>query len=513
MTIYHTLLSRLTILLVVLAAACTTPNPNPNNEGSSIQAETAIFALASPTPVRNSTPIASPTVQAISTPSTQEQSSTLPLPTYFLTATLNYNQHLLSVDELIVYTNHASEPIPDLRLMVDPSYYLGVFQLKEISWGSGQPIEDYTVETGQIHIPVHTPLQPGESLSIRLSYDLNLPSPVPSAAVRPIPFGYTERQTNLVDWYPFIPPYKDGEGWLAHQAGFFGEHLVYDLANFEVNIRLEDPPDGLVLAASAPGLQEGEWHRYQHDAARNFAWSASPAFQVFTTQVGNTTVQSYAFPYHASAGEAVLKTTAEALSLYNELYGTYPRSLLTVIEADFLDGMEYDGLYFLSNGFYNLYQGTPGEYLIAIAAHETAHQWFYASVGNDQALEPWLDEALCTYQEHIYFENLYPEALEWWWAYRVNYYEPSGWVNGSIYNPAGYRAYRDAVYLNGAVFLDKLRDEIGEESFFVFLKDYTLKNKDLISTGERFFEILSEHTDKDLSGLIADYFKPIISLN
>ena len=151
--------------------------------------------------------------------------------------------------------------------------------------------------------------------------------------------------------------------------------------------------------------------------------------------------------------------------------------------------------------------------MIAIAAHETAHQWFYASVGNDQALEPWLDEALCTYQEHIYFENLHPEALEWWWAYRVNYYEPSGWVNGSIYNPAGYRAYRDAVYLNGAVFLDKLRDEIGEESFFVFLKDYTLKNKDLISTGERFFEILSEHTDKDLSGLIADYFKPIISLN
>ena len=223
--------------------------------------------------------------------------------------------------------------------------------------------------------------------------------------------------------------------------------------------------------------------------------------------MGDTTINSYAFPYHASAGEAVLKTTAEALSLYNELYGAYPRGLLSVIEADFLDGMEYDGLYFLSNGFYNLYQGTPGEYLIAIAAHETAHQWFYASVGNDQALEPWLDEALCTYQERIFYERLHPEALDWWWAYRVNYYGPSGWVNSSIYNPEGYRAYRDAVYLNGATFLEEMRTEIGDQPFFAFLQDYVFQNQGMIATGESFFESLSRHTDKDLSTLIGKFFK------
>jgi aminopeptidase N len=178
-----------------------------------------------------------------------------------------------------------------------------------------------------------------------------------------------------------------------------------------------------------------------------------------------------------------------------------------VVEADFLDGMEYDGLYFLSNGFYNLYQGTPGDYLTAIAAHETAHQWFYAGVGNDQAYEPWLDEALCTYQEHIFFERLYPEALDWWWDYRVNYYQPRGWVNGSIYNPDGYRAYRDAVYLNGAVFLDELRSLIGDEAFFAFLRDYVSQNWKGISTGEQFFEILSQHTDQDIAPILNKFFK------
>ena len=31
--------------------------------------------------------------------------------------------------------------------------------------------------------------------------------------------------------------------------------------------------------------------------------------------------------------------------------------------------------------------------------HETAHQWFYSLVGNDQARDPWLDEGLATWAE------------------------------------------------------------------------------------------------------------------
>jgi hypothetical protein len=36
-----------------------------------------------------------------------------------------------------------------------------------------------------------------------------------------------------------------------------------------------------------------------------------------------------------------------------------------------------------------------------VTVHETAHQWFYAMVGDSQALHPWLDEAFAVYAQHL----------------------------------------------------------------------------------------------------------------
>lgn len=425
---------------------------------------------------------------------------------YRLGAGFDYRDHHLAVDEEIHYTNRASEPLNDLVLIVEPSRYPDTFHLNRLAWADGEPADDYEREIGSMRLMLPNPLGPGEQISLQISYDLNLPSPDSSFYARPVPFGYTSRQTNLVDWYPFIPPYVDGQGWLSHPAGAFGEHLAYEVANFDVSIRLEDPSENVILAASAPAVRQGDITHYTLASARNFAWSASPLYEVRKQQVADITVVGYSFPIHADAGEEALNTTAKALELYSRLFGPYPHQTLSVVEADFLDGMEYDGLYFLSNGFYNLYDGSQGEYLVAIAAHETAHQWFYGLVGNDQALEPWLDEALCTYSEKLYYENTAPEALDWWISYRVNYYDPKGWVDGSIYNPEGYRAYRDAVYLNGALFLDDLRSQIGNEAFFAFLKDYVGRFTNKIAMGDDFFILLATHTQKGLTALIGEYF-------
>lgn len=145
--------------------------------------------------------------------------------------------------------------------------------------------------------------------------------------------------------------------------------------------------------------------------------------------------------------------------------------------------------------------------MIAIAAHETAHQWWYGALGNDQALEPWLDEALSTYSERFYYENLHPEALDWWWTYRIYYYQPRGWVDGTIYNPEGYWAYRDAIYLNGALFMDDLRKEMGDEAFFEFIRVYAAEHVGQIVTADNFFDTLASFTPSDLSPLLENYFK------
>jgi hypothetical protein len=88
-----------------------------------------------------------------------------------------------------------------------------------------------------------------------------------------VPFGYTARQTNLVDWYPFVPPYVSGQGWLAHDQGYFGEHLAYDPADFQVEVRITDDRQDLTIAASAP-VEEGSIYRYRL-RRRQFVWSVS----------------------------------------------------------------------------------------------------------------------------------------------------------------------------------------------------------------------------------------------
>ena len=498
------------ILLVSFFSACS----SSQNPASIVSQDPILTAEATPDlPTGTSPPQTLPVTNSPTAVVPAQQDTPTPeLPTpqrtkYDISATLNYAQHHLSVDEQIAYTNQTGSVISDLLLIVEPSRYPGVFKLTSLTWMDGQPIDDYTRDIGLLHIPLEEDLHPGEQLGLSLSYELDLPSPSPSFYGRPVPFGYSSRQTNLVDWYPFIPPYIPGEGWLAHNAGPFGEHLVFEVADFEINIQLRDSNPDLVIAASAPAEIEDDWHRYKFNAARNFAWSVSDQYVLSTTTIDSIAILAYYFQFDAEAGESVLATTAEALQLYNALFGLYPRETLSVVEADFLDGMEYDGLYFLSKGFYNLYSGEPGDYLTAIAAHETAHQWWYSSIANDQALEPWLDEAISTYSERLYYEFQQPEGLDWWWKYRIYYYEPRGWVDGSIYNPEGYRAYRDAVYLNGALFLEDLRNQIGEEAFFDFFLAYAQEYAHQIASTDGFFDLLSKYSQNDISPLLEMYFK------
>ncbi len=487
----------LACMVIALLTACASPGNPPPEISPSPVLPTATQPIVPPTATSVSLPTASPTPQ----PPQRAQ--------YNLLAELDYWSHILTVQEQIEYTNNSPEALSELLLIVEPLRYDGTFKLDNLSWSDGTPIEP-VYNGAQVRLPLPEPLAPGESANLSLGYSLNLPSPTPDPSIRPIPFGYTDRQTNLVDWYPFIPPYIPGQGWLANEPSYYGEYLAYEAADFTVRIKPSAAGTPLIIAASAPAVQEGEWHVYQHEAARNFAWSASHAYETATAQVGPVTVTSYFFPIHALSGQAALQTTVEALELYNRLYGPYQRTTLSVVEADFLDGMEYDGLYFLSNGFYNLYTGTPAEYLVAIAAHETAHQWFYAQVGNDQANEPWLDEALCTYSERLYYENLHPEALDWWWNYRINYYNPRGWVDTSVYNPQGdaqpYAAYRAAVYFNGAVFLEELRQTIGDPAFFTFLQQYVEQSSKILITGAQFFELLNPTSSPDLQAVLEKYF-------
>jgi hypothetical protein len=504
---------------LAIGAACTVPAvetapPEAAVEVNEIAAivtatlETAPLETAPPIEEATQEVLAPTASETPSAPAATEQPAAS-RPRYYLKAAFNYGTGQVEVQQAVEYTHNSADSVSELVMLVEMNRYVGAFGLERLAWVDGTLVTDFRLQNNRLSIPLRQPLSQGETAAFELAYTLSLPPiPEPSDEYKPIPFGYTQRQANLVDWYAFFPPYTPEAGWLAHEAWFFGEHQVYAAADFEVEITVAGWAEPLILAASAqPEQQNGDTYRYRMEAARSFVISVSPYYQVYTQQVGGTTVYSYGLPYYEAGAQAALQYTAEALELYNRLFGEYARPSLSVVVADFLDGMEYDGLYFLSRGFYNLYDGTAAGYLTAIAVHETAHQWWYGQVGNDQAYEPWLDEALCTYSERLYYEFIRPELADWWWAFRVDLYEPQGAVNGAVYDYTGFRPYRDAVYLRGAQFLEEVRRAVGDEAFFGFLRAYVGQYTNGLATGQDFFSLLGEFSEADLSGLRQNYFK------
>jgi aminopeptidase N len=276
--------------------------------------------------------------------------------------------------------------------------------------------------------------------------------------------------------------------------------------NFDMTLHITDPKVVAIIAASAPAEVISSGWRFRSMSVRSFALSASSNYQTASTKSDGVIVTSYFFGSESAQGRVVMGEVAKALKTFTLLFGPEPYPKISIVESPFYDGMEYDGLFFLSREYYASENGTVLNDLIDIAVHETAHQWWYGSVANDQAMEPWLDEALATYSEQLFYEKNYPDVKAWQ-AFRIDAYTPAGWVDLDIYHGVDFRTYANAVYLRGAQFLQALRDQVGEEAFFAFLKDYAMQMAGKRATSADFFLILRQHTRVDISEIVSQYFQ------
>jgi len=501
-------------LLAACAANAATPAPRPQpfsyaplskpalEQRSATEEKTAAPThTASPEP--SATPSASPsatvappspTVTLLPPPSTESSPLSPFRPNYVIYANLNFPAHSLSVSETIRYYNNSGVNLSEIVLAVPPNLWANVFALSAATQNNA-PLENPVLDGQRLTLPLAQNLPAGAAADFKIEFTLALPQKGSGL------FGYDFNQINLVDWYPFIVPYQNG--WLLHEPAGFGEHLVYDAADIEVNIQTDA---NVILAAPAPAEPNGEWTRYRLSGARTFALSASDEFLMEESAVGNVVIRSYYFSGYQAAAKSILYSATQALNLYGAKFAPYPYETLAIVQADIHDGQEQDGLIFLSSKFYGQYGGGAKNNLTTIGVHEIAHQWWFGLVGNDQAQEPWLDEALSAYSEKIFYEYNYPNYGNWWWDFRVDYFSPSGYVDASIYDPATFRAYTNAVYLNGAHFMDDLRIRMGDDDFFRFLKDYAARYARGRASSADFFALARENTGADLTYLIAEYF-------
>ena len=477
---------RLFLLLVtLLLVSCGQPGSDDVGPATDITHESG---TSTPNP-------ATPTSTATQVPAQKR-------PRYEVSAELDYEAKVVSVEETVTYQNNTGTALSNLVFAVEPNLWWQCFFLESLTV-NGDINDEYMLDGQRLEIALDEDLAPADDITLKMVFDVRLPYieiDDNEAIIRTQLFGYSFRQINLIDWFPLIVPYLPGGGWILNQQnpGGYGEHMVYESADFYITMRFKNAPD-LIVAASGPEDITEDSRNYQLEGGRDFVLSISPDFLVEQREMQGVTISSYYFPGSENSGIAAAEITAQAMAVFNQLFEPYPHQSVSVVQNASAFAMEYDGLFFLNRQLY-----PANEALEMITVHETAHLWWFGLVGNDQAVEPWLDESMATYSERLYYEAQSPPRDDWWELTRLWENEPQYWLDTPV--DAFGRIYRYAVYLDGAVFLHEIRERIGDEAFFSFLKAYTAAFTYRVATTQDFMDLLRTQSQTDISDIIDRYF-------
>jgi hypothetical protein len=492
-----------------LTAACTTPRSNPALEApvAAAVAEQVVTITAVPTPppptaTTWATAAASPTPEPIATTPTERVNDR---PHYDLHVNLDTDAHTVEIAQIVTLPNDSADTWDEVIFNIAPAHWPGIFTLRQASiFQQGVTAAVATsLKNTMLRVPLRQPLPSGESIIIRFDFSLDLPriqwggwGPTGNA-------GWEPGLIQMGDWYPALVPYQSGVGWQTWEFVPVGDPFINSLADYDVAITV--PPDVVLAAAGFVAEMDGV-HYYQLAQARAFAFLASPNYVFFDDMVNGIPVRVYTTSMYHSRGPVVLETAVNALTLFTELYGPYPYPELILAENGFMTSYEYSGLVSLGGNLFDTYNDGYDSWLVPLTAHEIAHQWWYGSVGNDQVHEPWLDESLAMLSEMLYYEYYHPDLTAWWWQDRVARWQPTGYVDATIYDYPDSPAFINNMYGQAAYFIRDLRETMGESAFHAFLRDYYQQNSHQFVTKATFFTLAQAYSETDLSAVHDIYF-------
>ena len=333
-----------------------------------------------------------------------------------------------------------------------------------------------------LEIKLDNLLKSGEVVKIDLKYNVKLPNCLGR-------FGYGENTINVTNWFPIACVYDD-KGWNLKSYEAVGDPFYSDTSNFNVKILV---PSKYKLATTGNVTEQktdNEKTLYTIDAkmVRDFAFILSDKFIVEKTNYKDITIITYNLNEEMS--EEATNVAKSSIDIFSKLFGDYPYDTYSVVASDFfIGGMEYPMLVMIDESLYNKENKFLLEYVIA---HETAHQWWYSVVGNDEINEPWLDEALTEYSTILYFEEKYgketgDKLIKTMEVQTKNYKTEDIFKATTDYKDSS--EYSLSVYTKGAVVFNEIRQEVGDEVFFNVLKEYynTYKFKNV--NGPKFIEL------------------------
>ncbi len=240
---------------------------------------------------------------------------------------------------------------------------------------------DPSTQGGLLHIPFAQPVAAGTTVHASMTFTVTLGE---QSFDR---FG----RTGAYAWFASAQPllaWQRGYGW-------HDEDLVDVTAEsatseaMDVELTVVAPGKDTVIASGDPAdppRSSGNrtWHSHL-DSARDVSVSVGP-FAVSDTTVGGVKLRLGA--YTSAIRDSLVPEFDRAIRALVKLLGPFPFPSLSVARLPASGGgIEYPSSILMLDGSR------------LVAVHETAHQYFYAMVGDSQAQHPWLDEAFAQYTE------------------------------------------------------------------------------------------------------------------
>ena len=417
----------------------------------------------------------------------------------------------------VVYTNQEDAPLNEIVFRLFANINGGAIETSHVQVNGKSVTSSLSNEDSTLTLRLDEPLEPRQSLLISMDFDLTIPREMGGNYGL---FGFFEDVLMLDLFSPMIPVYEEEGGWYDEIPSRNGDFSYNDASFYLVKVIA---PQDFVMAVcgvevdrqKGAGTQEVT---YALGPARDFTLAGSTFFTPITAEQDGVTVNVYGKPGFEDGMVLAQKAALDAIRIFDDLIGPYDYVEFDVAATPMqAGGIEYPGMTWVFQSYFNLEaDNTPGRsnsiILESVTAHETAHQWFYNTVGSDQVETPWLDESLVQYVTGLYYlenygDTAYQSIRASWQARWTNAdYDdiPIGMPSGE-YSQVEYSAI---VYGRGPLFFEALAQRMGEQTFDDFLKDYYDQFHWQVAYPEDLQRLAENHCQCDLNDLFEEWVFP-----
>ncbi|MDF2733583.1 MAG: hypothetical protein K0S97_206 [Chloroflexota bacterium] len=451
-------------LAAVIVASLFTLAPGSTRPAVAAHPEAAPPSLASPATVVGPSAV---------TPGSVNRTSVNLNASYAVTLALRYGSRAFSVDSTATITNTSGASIDRIELNTIAAR-LGGMTLRYVQVDGvnvARRVKDQT-----IIVPLGGILAAGATVKVRVKYHATLRSSLAGSN-----WLFT-KVNGIVDAYRWIP-------WVSRETPFsrpnHGDPFVTPVSPL-VQLRivtdrtLRFAINANRMSVSANGLTQ----TFEARNVRDVTITAAPDFRTRTTYVGKIQVRYF---YRSGSNAAtILDAAADAIRAYQARVGPYPYTTFKVAQSAGGYGMESPGMIWIPYG-----HGSAN--LRYLVSHEAAHQWFYSLVGNDQARQPFADEATADF--------LAREITRTRRGSRCS----TGLLDRSIYSYSS-ACYYEIVYIQGGNLLNEARRRMGSTAFWAALRKYVAAHRFGLTGTSTLLRTLDNSTSVDLSKLFRPRF-------